>query len=257
MKKDLIIGYGEIGKSIHECYNNKEKAIPYDLGYDESILVENKGDVRCMHICFGFFTEKQFIVSVLEYVSKIYPEMVIIHSTVPVGTTRKIYDIAKQFGARVAHSPVMGIHPHLQESIQTHFIKFYAALPKSRKSNSLVKDIFYEMNIDEFESFSKPEATELAKLFSTTRYAHHISIATEIKRYCDLYSVKFEEAYTNWEDNYNEGYCGMGKLHFVRPVLKPCKDKIGGHCITANIKIIKKYMKKTWLTEIMPKKLIR
>ena len=42
---------------------------------------------------------------------------------------------------------------------------------------------------------------------------------------------------TKFNHTYNEGYKKLGKTYVVRPVLYPT-DKIGGHCIIPNAKLL-------------------
>ena len=55
---------------------------------------------------------------------------------------------------------------------------------------------------------------------------------------CDELDVDFEDAATSWNNGYNEGYNKLGMGHVTRPVLYP-PDKIGGHCIIPNTKLLK------------------
>lgn len=256
MKKDIIIGAkGQIGSAIYQCYgNNKDKVLQYDLDSRKDILIANEDNIRCMHICIPCKNKNKFIYTVLEYINQTQSEIVILHSTVPVGTSREIYKQTKN--VIVVHSPCCGKHPDLYTSIKVRFTKFFGVLPNSKKAwrriIEIVKPLFNEIVI-----FRKPEETELAKILSTTEYAIHIAIATEIKRLCNEYNVNFDNVYNSWRESYNEGYVQCGDDRFTRPILTPCKGKIQGTCIIPNIDLIKKYMKPTWLTDIKPKRLIK
>jgi hypothetical protein len=59
-----------------------------------------------------------------------------------------------------------------------------------------------------------------------------------MKKICDNLNVDFEEAVTKWNKDYNESYMKLGKGNVVRPVLYP-PNKIGGHCVIPNAKILK------------------
>ncbi len=257
MKKDLIIGSnGMIGKAIYKCYgNNKDMVFRCDLDFDESVPMGNeKYIIRCMHICIPCKDKNKFIYTVLEYINKTQSEIVIIHSTVPVGTSREIYEQTKNL--IVVHSPCCGKHPDLYGSIKSTFTKYFGIIPNNSKSFRKVLKIFVEL-FDKSSFAGKPENTEMAKILSTTEYAWHIAIATEFKRYCKENKVDFNFVYNEWRKNYSNGYKELGLEKFTRPVLIPCKDKILGHCVKENlVNLLKKYMKPTWLTDIKPKRLI-
>ena len=52
--------------------------------------------------------------------------------------------------------------------------------------------------------------------------------------------IDFGEAYTQWNETYNQGYKKLGMNYVIRPVLKHIPGKIGGHCIIANCETLKK-----------------
>ena len=103
MKTIGIIGYGEIGRGLDKVY--KEKGyIPKikDLYMDDDLR-----DVDVLNICIPY--TESFVRDVKHYIYGIQPGLVIIHSTVPPGTTDEISTDYPQ----VVHSPVRGVHPHL------------------------------------------------------------------------------------------------------------------------------------------------
>ena len=114
-KKDLIIGCdGQIGKAIYKCYGNETyNVLGYDLDREKHILTVNDDNIRCMHICIPCKDKDKFIRTVLDYILMVNPEIVILHSTVPCGTTREIYNQTKDI--IVVHSPCCGKHPNLYE----------------------------------------------------------------------------------------------------------------------------------------------
>ena len=58
-----------------------------------------------------------------------------------------------------------------------------------------------------------------------------------MKKLCDEHNLDFMEVMTKYNNTYNEGYTKLGKLNVVRPVLYPT-DKIGGHCVIPNAKLL-------------------
>ena len=216
-----ILGYGEIGKAVAKFY---KKPKIKDLKRDDGLE-----GVDFLHICIPW--SKHFVKIIKKEIASIQPKLTIIHSTVPLGTTEAI-------GGMVVHSPVRGIHPHLYGGIKT-FIKYIGA--DNRKAGRLAKKHLGGIGL-KVKVFYPAKTTEVGKLFSTTYYGLCIAWHGEMKRFCDKYDIDFEKAITDFNKTYNEGYTKLGKTNVVRPVLYP-PDKIGGHCIVPNTKILKKYFK--------------
>lgn len=210
--KTLIIGNGEIGSSLFwvlDYYN------PTIIDKDESA----EGTFEIIHICFPY--SEKFVDYVKEYQKKYKPKFTVIHSTVPVGTSEKCNAI---------HSPCLGIHPHLEESMKI-FIKFL-----SGKDASSVADYFRRVGMRVYLT-DKSETTELVKALCTTFYGLCVEFTKEVKRLCDQNNVPFE-FWTIWTNNYNEGYRKLGYPEFVRPNLTPIMKNIGGHCVLPNLNFI-------------------
>lgn len=216
--KSIIIGYGEIGKAL---YNVLEKEYP-TYWIDKNTNIQNypkEKDFDIIHICFPYFED--FIKEVKEYQKLYNSRYTLIHSTVPPGTSRK---------CDALHSPVIGIHPHLEKSLKT-FTKFLAG----EKSSELA-DYFRRAGMKVY-LFDKPETTELMKILDTSFYTLCIEYTKEIKKLCGKNDVPFE-AWTIWTKNYNEGYKKLGYPEYCRPNLIPIMTKIGGHCCSPNLRLI-------------------
>ena len=217
---DLIIGKSEVGKSLF----NVLKRV-YDIKIQDKEPLKLREKVEILHIAFPY--SKAFIRFVKNYIKEYQPELTVIHSTVPVGTTRKC-------GEKVLHSPVRGIHPNLEKSLLT-FVKYIGGNKKYAKR---IAKYFKRVRI-KTKIFNKPETTELLKLISTTYYAWNICFCKEVKRICDQYGLSFKEVYIDSNKTYNEGYTKLGKENVVRPILIPMKGKIGGHCVIPNCYLLK------------------
>ncbi len=212
--KTIIIGYGEIGKSLYTVLKKKYETVCIDINN----AAEGKYDI--MHICFPY--SENFIKEVKRY-KKIYkPKYVVIHSTVPVGTSKK---------CKVYYSPVRGIHPHLEKSLEV-FIKYLA--PK----NEYLKSYFLQAGIS-IEETEKPETLEAMKLYCTTLYALNIIAEKEIWNYCKKHDLDYNIVYTESNKTYNEGYSKLGFPQYTRYMLKHTDGKIGGHCLIPNCKLLK------------------
>lgn len=231
-----ILGYGEVGQAIAKFYKNpKIKDLVRDDGLE---------GIDVLHVCLP--GNKDFIKIVKGEIKAIGPKLTIIHSTVEPGTTKKI-------GGIVVHSPIRGIHPHLFEGIKT-FVKYIGA--DGKEAGELARKHLEGLGI-KTKVFYPSATTEIGKLLDTTYYGLVIAWHGEMKKICDKFGINFDEAITDFNTTYNEGYTKLGKSNVIRPVLYPPKEGIKGHCVIPNAGILKKYFKSKaldLLLEYKPKK---
>ena len=173
-----------------------------------------------MHICFPYTSD--FVKEVRRY-KKIYkPKYIIIHSTVPVGTSKK---------CKAYFSPVRGIHPHLEKSLKT-FVKYLA--PR----NEYLSSYFEEVGI-KIEETDKTETLEAMKLYCTTIYALNVIAEKEMWDYCKKHDLDYNIAYTECNRTYNQGYDALGFPQYKKYILSHKEGKIGGHCLIPNCMLLK------------------
>ena len=210
----LIIGAGEIGTALSKVLNINvvDKHIEENGKYGPGI-----GGI--LHICFP--PSDEFVSEVKRYQKMYEPKYTIIHSTVPVGTSRK---------CNAMHSPVRGMHPNLESGLRT-FTKFIGG-----EQASEVADHFRRAGMKVY-LFDKPETTELMKIQSTTFYLACIEYVKETKRLCEKYDAPFE-AWTLWTETYNDGFTKLGHPEYTRPNLVPIMKEPGGHCVLQNIELL-------------------
>lgn len=213
--KHLVIGHGEIGTAIARIF---------DCEWIDSRVYKEHGikHYEHIHICFPY--SDKFEKEVEEYQTIFTPKFTVIHSTVPVGTCRKL---------NALHSPIRGLHPHLYEGIMT-FEKFIGG-----EQASLVAHEFRRHGLKVILC-DKQETTELGKLLDTEYYRACIEFTQRAKELSTKYDVPFAEVYRDFNRTYNEGYVKLGHPEYVRPVLQPIMTEIGGHCITSNKGLISK-----------------
>jgi len=222
-----IIGMGEVGNAILNVFCPHYSYFSYDpiTGYGGDLQYQDRGSdtihikgngVDVLHICFPYCDS--FVNDVGAYKLKFRAKYVVIHSTVPIGTSRL---------CKASHSPIRGIHPNLTEGVKT-FPKFIGGSEASD-----IADYFRKAGL-RVVLFDKQETTELAKLLDTEYYRVCIEFAKDAKRHCDYNKIPFHEVYTLFNQTYNDGYVQLGHPEYVRPVLQPIMTKIGGHCVKSN-----------------------
>ena len=219
MKNVAIIGMGEIGSSLNEVYKTNGF-----FPQVKDLEGEISGELDILNICIPGEL-KDFVQIVNEYANNYNAKLVIIHSTVPIGTTKQIKNSV--------HSPVRGVHPNLKEGIEK-FCKFIGF--NDHRLGKMAASHYEELGID-YCLEENSDSTELAKLLSTTYYGLCIAWHGEMKKMCDKYNVRFD-VIDEWTKTYNSGYKELGMPHVVRPALYPPKNGIGGHCIVSNVEIL-------------------
>ena len=244
-KKIGILGYGEVGQAMAKFYPHPKIK---DLKRDDGLT-----GVEILHICFPW--SKNFVSLVKKEIKSIKPKLVIVHSTIAPGTTKKIISGLPRVCQKVVHSPIRGIHPYLYQGIKT-FVKYIGA--DNKKAGKMAQKHLTSLGI-KTKVFYPALTTEIGKLLDTSYYGVVIAWHGEMKEICDKYGVDFAKAITDFNRTYNEGYKKLGKPNVIRPVLYPPKGGITGHCIVSNAKILKKYFKNSkgldLILEYSPEKL--
>lgn len=230
-KKIGILGYGQIGQAIASFY--KDPFIQ-DVGPEFWTTQQGHLQLDVLHVCIPCKDQEEFVRVVRQRIADHCKfGLVIIHSTVPVGTTAKVAEQLSQF---VVHSPIRGVHPHLAEGIKI-FPKYIGA--DFSGAGRLVAEHFEEIGITPVVLY-KSRTSELLKLLDTTYYGVAIAFHAYAKDLCEKEGLNFDMVMTAPNRSYNEGYAALGKTNVVRPVLfAPPDGKIGGHCVVPNAELLK------------------
>jgi UDP-N-acetyl-D-mannosaminuronate dehydrogenase len=212
-----IIGLGEVGRPLYEIV---KKAGLDVTGIDvELVKLPAPGTVSVLHICIPFEID-DFVGVTVRYYDLLRPRLLVINSSVAVGTTRTVH---QRTGGPIAHSPVRGKHTRMLSEL-THYDKFVG--PIDAESGTAATRHFESLGM-RTRILSSPEATELAKLTETTYFGLLIAWAQEVERYCDILGVDYDEVVALYEE--------VGYL----PPVKFFPGVIGGHCVMPNIEILK------------------
>lgn len=224
--KSMVVGMGEIGQAVYALFKTSHSMGAYDLnGYDEYI---KEPDV--LHICYPY--TEDFVKITKNYIWMYKPKLTIVYSTTLPGTCNKI-------GKDVVHSPIEGKHPFLLESIRvaTRWIGC-----KDRDTRNKTDILFTKLGLKTFV-VEDSKYTEVLKISSTTKYLWNINYA----RIEGLLAkkIKMPFRYFNlWDQDYNDMYSRIGLSGYNKPILHPpMGNKIGGHCLISNFKMLKKYIR--------------
>jgi len=220
--KSIIIGAGEIGKSLHNVLKNAHEVYLRDV---EEVDIPT--DIEVMNICYPY--HKNFIKTTKEYIKQYSPKVVIVHSTVPVGTSEKLDAV---------HSPCHGKHPNLQKGILT-FVKYVGG--EDPEKVYIAKEYLTQAGI-EAQMVASSRTSELSKIMCTSYYGWNIVFMKEMQKICKKHGVPFHEVYTDWNHLYDIGYADLNMPQFIIPVLDPMPGKIGGHCVVNNTDLESNYI---------------
>jgi UDP-N-acetyl-D-mannosaminuronate dehydrogenase len=188
-EKVLVLGLGEIGQALFALLKKENGFTVYGLDLDEAKMratgqAKRKlpNEVDTMHVCLPCKIQEKFVDTVAKYAKQFKPKLLIINSTVPPGTTKKIYEQCK---CPVAHSPVRGVHknPKYMEWELKRWTKYVGGV--NTKAAEAARKHFEKMGL-KVKTLKSCAETELAKLFETTYRAWMIACFQEMHRMARL-----------------------------------------------------------------------
>jgi len=231
----LVVGLGEVGRPLFELLRESGmfEVYGFDLDAEKMRSVGQSEDVLppavdVMHVCIPCFDKEDFMKSVVGYVGRFKPKLVIINSTVAPGTTAEIHRRVNG-SCLVAHSPVRGVHKGVD------YMKW--ELKRWTKYVGGVNEEAAEKAKKHFEKLGLKTKvlkgcieTELAKLFETTYRAWMIACFQEMHRISRHFGADFDDIVDFIEDTH--------RARMDRPVMFP--GVIGGHCLIPNTELLLK-----------------
>jgi UDP-N-acetyl-D-mannosaminuronate dehydrogenase len=228
----LILGLGEIGHTLFALFKDaKESFDVYGLDLDQTKMNQLGQDrknipskIDIIQICLPCSNQQKFVEITNGYVEEFKPNLIILNSTVPPGTTMKI---AEQCKCLVAHSPSRGVHISA-----SHMIWEMKRWPKyvggaNEAASEAASAHFKKLGL-KVKVLKSCKETELAKLFETTYRAWMIACFQEMHRISKAFGADFDETIDFLEDTH--------RLRFDRPVMFP--GVIGGHCLIPNTELL-------------------
>lgn len=208
----VIVGMGEVGGALARIMSDKFECFCIDKDTPTDTY-----PFGCMnlHICIPY--SDGFVEAVNEYVERLNPDVTIIHSSVPIGTTKKII-------WRVVHSPVRGRHPNIEDGLRK-YVKFVGY-------NDDFSYKYAKAHLDKLficEYVANTDYTEALKIFSLCKYLTYLAVADEINDMCKSLGMSYDRV-KRWEETQNE-HINEYYPNMFWPILDPPEGNIGGHCI--------------------------
>ena len=208
--RQLVVGLGEVGGPLRDILH----ADGYDLK-DGPWLEAVAYDV--LHVAYPYGPD--FVKSVRGYAEAFQPGLVIVHSTVPVGTTR-------QLGRDAVHSPVNGRHGLMYKDLLN--VMKWCGGPRAQDA----ADIFLDAGMHAV-AYDTADQTEALKLLCLTQYGVDNAFARYRERVGKAVGLTHDD-FAIWTDIYNDNLNPDQR----RPLLKPDGSRIGGHCVVPGASLL-------------------
>ena len=229
MKKDVIVGLGEIGKPIFKILSKKQLTVGYDTNsksMNEKIFKKYQSyETSFLHIAIPI--SAKFDNHVISLYKKFRPECITIHSTISPGTTDRLQ---KKLPIPIIYSATRGVHKRMLKDLK-RYTKFYAISPKAPKkkwASSKFVQIMKKCGI-KTKKMSKPETLELAKIICDTSYLGWLINYAQISNLISIqYGVDYDEMWSFADE--------IQKFLGNRPKMFP--GIIGGHRVIPNVDLI-------------------
>jgi len=229
MKKDIVVGLGEIGLPILKILSKKEKIVGYDV--NEKLMNKDKFKkfkelpTSFLHIAIPITTK--FDSNLIQLYKKFSPDCIVIHSTIPPGTTERLQ---KKLDSPIIYSATRGVHKRMLKDLK-RYTKFFAISNSAPKKQWAVRSFSKKMKNSGIRTkqMSKPETLELAKILCDTSYLGWLI------NYSQITNVIAK----NFDVNYDEMWTFSDEIHKIlgnRPKMYP--GYIVGHCVIPNLELI-------------------
>ena len=229
MKKDIVVGIGEIGKPILKLLSKNNIVVGFDLKPD---LIDERKFERYKNLQTSFLhvtipVSSKFESNLLQLYKKFKPECIVIHSTIGPGT---IEQIQKKLDVPLIYSATRGVHKRMLKDIK-RYTKFFAISKNAPKKQWAIKTYSKKMKNCGIKTkqMSKPETLELAKIICDTSYLGWlINYAQFSNMIAQRYNVNYDEMWSFSDE--------IHKFLGNRPKMYP--GFIGGHCVIPNIDLM-------------------
>ena len=230
MKKDVVVGLGEIGYPILKFLSKKQITVGYDI--DERLMNKSKfkkfQETQTSFLHIAIPVTSKFEPNILQLYKKFKPECIVMHSTVGPGTTEKIQE---KLDVPLIYSATRGVHKRMLKDIK-RYTKFFAISKTAPKKQWATKAFSRKMKNCgvKTKQMSKPETLELAKIVCDTSYLGWLVNFAQISNVISKqYNVDYDEMWTFSEE--------IHKFLGNRPKMYP--GIIGGHCVIPNLQLLR------------------
>ena len=229
MKKDLVVGIGEIGKSILKLLSKDSIVVGFDLNPDlmDKRKIERYKNLKTSFMHIAIPVTGKFINNVLKLYKKFQPECIVIHSTIRPGTTEKLQE---KLPIPIIYSATRGVHKRMIYDLKryTKFFGISVNAPRGKWASYRYIKLMKHCGV-KTKKMSNPKTLELAKIICDTSYMGWlINYAQLSNMIANEYGVNYDEMWSFTEE--------IQKFLGNRPKMYP--GIIGGHCVLPNLDLI-------------------
>lgn len=227
--KVLIVGLGQIGSVLLEIVKGFYDAEGYDIKKPSEL--PKKVDV--LHICFPY--AENFVDSVIGYMEKTNPDLVLIESTVLPGTTQKIHE--KLLAIDICHSPV---RTRIADGLKWGFYNYTKFIGPVNLQSGLKAEEYYQSLGFKTRICASPLETEFSKLIHLAYFGIILGWNQEMRRIARKHCLSFRDITAFLETNTTES-----EFRFPVPVYDG--QPIGGHCVIPGMQLLQRKFKSKFL----------
>ena len=229
MKKDVMVGLGEIGKPILKLLSKDNIIVGFDVNHYlmDKRKFEKYKNFKTSFLHIAIPVTNKFINNVLKLQKKFQPECIVIHSTIKPGTTEKLQG---KLSIPIIYSATRGVHKRMSNDIKryTKFFVISTNAPRSKWASTKYVKMMRGCGI-KTKKMSKPETLELAKIVCDTSYLGWLVNYAQLSNLIAIeHGVNYDEMWS-FSDEIHE-FLGN------RPKMYP--GYIGGHCVIPNLDLI-------------------
>ena len=229
MKKDVVVGIGEVGKPILKLLAKDNIVVGFDI---EPNLMDKKKFERYKNLKTSFLhiaipATGKFVNNILDLHKKFQPECIVIHSTIKPGTTE---ELQRKLSIPIIYSATRGVHKRMVYDLKryTKFFVISPNAPRGKWASTRYVKLLKHCGV-KTKKMSKPETLELAKIICDTSYLGWLVSYAQISSMIAIqYNVEYDEMWSFSEE--------IHKFLGNRPKMFP--GHIGGHCVIPNIDLI-------------------
>jgi hypothetical protein len=230
MKKDVVVGIGEIGKPILKLLSKNSITVGFDLNRDlmDERKFERYKDLKTSFLHIAIPATDKFINNVLKLYKKFQPECIVVHSTIKPRTTE---DLQGKLPIPIIYSATRGIHKRMSYDLKryTKFFGISTNAPRGRWASARYVKLMKHCGI-RTKKMSKPETLELAKIICDTSYLGWLVNYAQLSNLIAIeHGVDYDEMWSFSDE--------IHKFLGNRP--KMFAGIIGGHCVIPNIDLIR------------------
>ena len=229
MKKDIVVGIGEIGKPILKLLSKQNTTVGFDVRPNlmDQRIFERYKNLKTSFLHITIPATDRFSNNVLKLYKKFQPECIVIHSTIRPGTTT---ELQAKLPIPVIYSATRGVHKRMIYDLK-RYTKFFAIskhAPRDKWASSAYVKMMKRCGI-KTKKMSKPETLELAKIICDTSYLGWLINYAQLS---NMIAIKHGVDYAEMWGFSDEIHRFLGN----RPKMFP--GFIGGHCVIPNIDLI-------------------